>query len=70
MNRTEFPVRFKQDLSSLPMFAYGLKKMIFSKYPAIRRVIGWNLKPDERHKMGELLDNKFENDRLSIWSWR
>lgn len=68
-----FPVRFRQDLFPLPdemMFAYGQGRPDFSRYPAIKRVIGWDLKPAERHNLGKLFDNTFDNNKLSVWSRR
>jgi hypothetical protein len=68
-----FPVHFRRDMGPLPkeaQYAYGLREMDFTRYPAIGKVLGWDLKPKDKRRLGELFTLSYQNDRLSIWSKR
>lgn len=68
-----FPVRFRSNVGAVPhevAFAYGVERIDFSRYLAIRRILGWDLKPEDRERLGELFTCSLNNGKLSIWNRR
>ena len=65
-----FPIKFKDNAPPFPSIyqvEYNAETIIWSDYPSIQYVLGWEIDKNDREKLGKFFHIIWEEDPFSIW---